>query len=75
MFTWRAMPQAIRYSLELLDDRGARMFQVSVRDTSLVLPDSVSLVLGRTYSWWVREELPWGEGPGSAVVTFSLQAP
>jgi hypothetical protein len=74
-FIWRAIPEAIGYTFELLDDRPARMLHLMVRDTTLTLPDSVTLVGGRAYSWRVRPVFPSGEGPASRFLTFTLQAP
>jgi len=56
-FAWRAIARAERYQLVVVDTTGAELYATDTRDTALVLPDSVRLVSGRTYLWWVQATL------------------
>jgi hypothetical protein len=52
-FTWRAVPGASRYELELLDAGGAVAATATTTDTSAALPAAHALPPG-DYRWWVR---------------------
>jgi hypothetical protein len=54
--SWQRDTNAERYQLEVLDPTGRAMFSAPLRDTVIVLPDSLRLTAGSTYSWWVRTE-------------------
>jgi hypothetical protein len=66
MFVWHAVPAARTYSLEVLDDAGNLVTSQALRDTILVLPDTVPLVAGRSYSWRVS-----AQGEASTVTSES----
>lgn len=53
-FVWRPVGQAERYTLVVVDTAGTELFARETRDTALALPDSVRLVPGRSYLWWVQ---------------------
>jgi hypothetical protein len=53
LFVWHPVSRAQSYALELSDESGNVVSNNVVTDTMLVLPDGVSLVTGRTYSWRV----------------------
>lgn len=53
-FTWRGLPEVIRYTLVLVDSAGNEVFSGDTRDTTLVLPATVPLQPGATYQWWVQ---------------------
>jgi hypothetical protein len=75
VFTWHALPGASAYAFELLDDRDSPIYQATIGDTTLVLPDSVFLVADRGYSWRVRGRLSSGDIVASPFVSFSLHTP
>ena len=56
-FVWRRVGQAERYTVVVVDTTGAEIFATETRDSSLALPDSVRLVAGREYLWWVQARL------------------
>ena len=53
-FIWRRVADAERYTLVVVDTAGAEVFASETTDTSAALPDSVRLLQGRTYLWWVQ---------------------
>jgi hypothetical protein len=56
-FTWRRVGRAERYTVVVVDTTGTEVFASETRDSSLALPDSVRLVAGREYLWWVQARL------------------
>lgn len=74
-FVWRAVPGAIRYELELLDGQGESRLAVATRDTVVALPDTVALVAGVPYRWWVRAVATDGAVRRSVAERFRIQAP
>ena len=53
-FVWRAGAPGATYRFEVLQEGGVSRYAVLTTDTALVLPDSVSLVPGTDYTWWVQ---------------------
>jgi hypothetical protein len=74
-FHWRPLPGADRYRITLFDTAGSVLLQMESEDTFAVLPDSVSLGVGRPYHW----KLEFADGSdgwsGSDLVTFEVTAP
>ena len=58
-FTWRAVPDARGYTLELLRPDGTTLASRQTTDTTVTLAD-VRLAPGE-YRWWVRARLAGGE--------------
>ena len=56
-FVWRPVVKAERYLVVLVDTTGAELFAGETRDTAMALPDSVRLLPGRAYLWWVQARL------------------
>jgi len=56
-FVWRRVGKAERYTIVVVDTAGTELFASETRDTSLTLPDSVRLVPGHAYLWWVQARL------------------
>jgi hypothetical protein len=56
-FLWRAVGNADRYQIVVVDTTGAEMYAGETRDTALTLPDSVRLMPGQAYLWWVQARL------------------
>ena len=56
-FLWRAVGSAERYQIVVVDTTGTELFAAETRDTALSLPDSVKLVPGHAYLWWVQARL------------------
>jgi hypothetical protein len=56
-FVWRRVGRAERYTIVVVDTTGTELFASETRDTSLTLPDTVHLMPGRAYLWWVQARL------------------
>jgi hypothetical protein len=56
-FVWRRVAGAERYTVVVVDTTGNEIFATETRDSSLSLPDTVRLVAGREYLWWVQARL------------------
>ena len=56
-FLWRAVGNAAQYQIVVVDTTGTEMYAGETRDTALTLPDSVHLVPGQAYLWWVQARL------------------
>lgn len=69
-FAWHPVPGARAYVAEVLDQKDALRYRLQTRDTAFVLPDSVGLVAGATYRWWVQAILPDGRVIRSSVDQF-----
>ena len=52
-FTWARKEGADHYSFRLLGEDGAAIWSGDVPDTTLVLPDNITLERGRSYFWRV----------------------
>jgi hypothetical protein len=59
-FSWRPVPTAGRYQLEVLDANGTAVFSALTADTALTWPAD-RLRAGSTYRWWVRDVTPGAE--------------
>jgi hypothetical protein len=66
-FVWRAVRGADRYVLVVVDTLGNEVFASETRDTSVTLPDSVRLVPGHAYLWWVQART----GPGASITAVT----
>ena len=52
-FTWRSQSGDPRYRFTVADARGEKLWSQVTGDTTLALPDSLQLVPGATYFWYV----------------------
>ena len=68
---WRATPNATRYDVELLTDRGQSMFVKTTRDTFLLVP-SGSVHPGRAYLWTLRAQRTGGNQAEAAPIRFRI---
>jgi hypothetical protein len=60
-FIWRRLSDAERYTLVVVDAAsGEEVYAAETNDTTVVLPDSVALVAGRSYLWWVQARTALG---------------
>ncbi|MEP6833260.1 MAG: hypothetical protein ABJB74_07690 [Gemmatimonas sp.] len=57
-FVWRAVSRSTYYTLEVVDEQGARVWNIETRDTLAIAPDSVSLA--RASLWFVSAATPTG---------------
>jgi anti-sigma factor RsiW len=66
-FVWHAVPSATSYRLSLTSADGALLWSAATSDTSIALPDSVSLAAGGTYYYYVDALLADGTSGTSGV--------
>jgi CHAT domain-containing protein len=69
---WRAVPGADRYRVVLFDDGGRLLLETELRDSSIVLPDSVSFVSGRSYLWRVDARTSLDRWSSSELIEFRV---
>ena len=65
---WRAIPDAVRYDVEIVDASGVTIFHASVAsagDTTAALPTTLP---SGSLSWWVRATLRDGSERRSAII-------
>ena len=72
-FTWRSAADSVSYLVEVLDADGSQAFAATTRDTTLTLPDSVSLSAGIAYQWWVRATMPDGSERRASLREFVIR--
>lgn len=72
-FTWQGDgPDAI-YEVTVTDSSGLARWRARTPDTTIVLPDSVSLRTGTSYHWWVDVLLSDGRVASTGVREFTLR--
>ena len=62
---WRAVPDAVRYDVEIVNASGETIFHARVADTTSALPASLP---SGSLSWWVRATLRDGSERRSAII-------
>ena len=62
---WHAIPDAVRYDVEIVDASGATIFHARVADTTTAIPATVT---NTPVSWWVRATLRDGSERRSAII-------
>jgi hypothetical protein len=62
---WHAIPDAVRYEVEIVDASGTTIFHARVADTTAALPSPLP---SAPVSWWVRATLRDGSERRSAIV-------
>jgi hypothetical protein len=62
---WHAIPDAVRYDVEIVDASGSTIFHARVADTTAALPSTLP---SSPVSWWVRATLRDGSERRSAIV-------
>lgn len=72
---WSALPEADLYRVTLYDAGGKVVFETEAQRTSVVLPDSVTIVPQRSYLWKVQARTGIGRWEGSELIEFRLIAP
>jgi hypothetical protein len=70
-FVWSSAGGQVRYGLEVFTFDGDRVYAAEVRDTTALLPDSVELVRGRRYHWWLVLRYPDGREARTRVESFT----
>ena len=72
-FTWKPVPGAQSYELEVLDERGAVVWGTRTSETSVIVSDPVLMVPGKSYRWWVRATTASGNQRASAVRSLRIR--
>ncbi|HEX7050970.1 MAG TPA: fibronectin type III domain-containing protein [Longimicrobiales bacterium] len=70
---WRAVPEALRYEVEIADDEGGAVFSATTRDTAAAIPTASGLTPGTDYFWWVEAVLADGRRLRSEPRRFSIR--
>ena len=65
-FRWRSVPGTRVYSLEILTASGTLVFTTRTSDTTMTLPQDVTLEPGVDHRWWITAELSDGTRRPSA---------
>ncbi|MCX7155235.1 MAG: hypothetical protein NTW45_02160 [Rhodocyclales bacterium] len=60
VFAWKGLAPDLQYRFRLLDETGKSLYEVTVEDTSLQLPQQVQLKEAATYTWVVSTQHPDG---------------
>jgi len=68
---WHAVPEANRYTVEILDQEGRAAWTADTRDTSITVP--VAVISPGEYRWWVRGVLRDGTQAASTLRPFRLR--
>ena len=71
-FVWAGHTGRPLYRLTLMDGRGGALYTGDTTDTTVVLPDSVPLVSGRAYFWYVDALDSAGRSMTTGTRRFSL---
>ncbi len=70
--TWRAVPTADRYRVELFYVTGTVLWEVQTNDTIAALPDSIALANGTPYLWKVEARTDFDRWAASELVEFTI---
>jgi len=70
VFSWRSAGTEARYALSLSDSAGNAVWESQTSDTSLALPQSIRLLPGSMYLWYVDASAPNGMTATSGVRSF-----
>jgi hypothetical protein len=62
---WHAIPDAVRYDVEIVDASGTTIFHARVADTTTAIPGTLP---NSPVSWWVRATLRDGSERRSAII-------
>jgi hypothetical protein len=71
--TWRALAENTSYRVTIADQSAQPIHTTTVRDTSAVIPQSVSLVAGRKYFWYVDAIRTDGTTATSGLKSFTVE--
>jgi len=73
--SWTSVPHADRYGVTVFDSSGAVIWETQVGDTSVAVPDSISVQPGAAYFWKVAARTGWDRWVASDLVSFTLIVP
>lgn len=69
-FVWRRVDKARNYTLVVVDTTGTEIYAATTSDSAITLPDSIQLVPGEAYLWWVQASM--SDGSTLTAVTERL---
>jgi hypothetical protein len=72
-FSWKPVPGARGYELEVLDEKGALVWGAKTSETSVTLSDPRLLPAGKSYRWWVRATTESGTQRASPVRSLRIR--
>ncbi len=72
-FVWEPVEPDVRYRLTLSTDEGAKVWTATATDTTMSLPNSVTLNRGASYLWYVDALLMDGTSATTGTKTFTLE--
>ena len=75
LLRWTAVAGADRYRVTLSDAGGRVLYETQLTDTAAALPDSITLVPGRSYMWLVEARIGFDRWSTSRLVEFSIAGP
>ncbi len=70
--TWSSVPRADRYQVTLFDQSGSVLWETHTADTTVAVPDTVSLVAGVPHYWKVAARTELGRWVASDLTSFTL---
>lgn len=71
-FAWHPVSGAIAYSVQLVDADGAVAYGTTTSDTTMTLPNTVTLAASKEYRWWVEARRPTGDPVKSSVQALRI---
>ena len=72
-FTWKPVPGAQSYELEVLDEKGSVVWGAKTSETSVTMSDPLVMVPSKSYRWWVRATTAPGNQRASAVRSLRIR--
>jgi hypothetical protein len=72
MLQWSSVPGTGRYRVTLFDASGRVLYETSLADTAVTLPDSLHLAPGQRLLWKVEARIGYNRWVSSALVEFVI---
>lgn len=67
---WMKSANAVEYRLNIFDDRGEKLLDVSTSDSAIIPGDFIKMIPGKEYLWNLETILPDGRKLKSSVFSF-----
>ena len=71
VLVWSSVPRATRYRVLVAGEGGDAVLRAETDDTTLAIPDTLSLRAGASYVWKVEAEIGFGRWVASDMVQFT----
>ena len=72
VFAWHRWMPGATYRFTLTDDRGGKVWVASTNDTTLALPQQISLLTNQDYHWYVDVLDPDGSSTTTGILSFQV---